>query len=76
MPDFSKNELVVLQVALDTMVRAEGGSLAQVGIKGLQSGNADVLATRLGSAVSALDKINAAIEAIDAPPAAPPAEGG
>lgn len=67
MPDFTKDELVALQIGLDTMVRAEGGSLAQVGIKGLQSGNADVLATRLGSAVSAIDKINAAIEAIDTP---------
>ena len=78
MPDFSKNELIVLQIALDTMVRTEGSAMSQAGINGLQAGRAEVLAERLGSAVSALGKINAALEAIDAPTAgeADKAEGG
>lgn len=75
MTDFSRNELVVLQVSLDTMVRTEGNSMAQAGINGLKGDVTEILATRLSSAVSALGKINTAIEALDAAEK-PVTEGG
>ena len=65
MTDFSKNELIVLQVALDTMVRTEGNAMAQAGINGLKGGAASLLATRFDAAVTALDKINVALTAIN-----------
>lgn len=73
MPDFSNEELQVLAMGLDYMVRTEGNGLAQVGTQGIREGRAPQLAARFALANSALEKIEAHFKAPAEKPADPPA---
>lgn len=79
MPPFTKDELDVLALALDVVVRNEASALAQRGVASIKGDAVGVLGKRLRLCVSALAKVEeqkAAIVQAEAALAQPQAEGG